>query len=1570
MAPPSGHGAMGGAGGLGNLGATLGVQSEEARAALQQLMQANGLKQEDLQNPDRVTHIEMVLDDYCCMQTLNLFPKLRYVCLIQQAIAKIEGLQKCQQLERLILNENRIQCLEGLNECVNLKQLCICTNEIDAIGAGLQGLSKLEKLWLADNRISVLEGLRHTPALTELNIARNRITTTRFAFDGNPHLRVLNLSDNRLSSHLEVLGLARYRQIKELCFADPDWGENRLCQLCNYVTYTLFHMPQLVVHDRMKITDEDHDAAQAAFFKKSLYYNMRIKLVKRQAADALRLARTLHEERLAMLRREVEAVARILRRFDATTVARKLNPPGTQPSAEEMGEGRDLAPLQKQLRDSKAELSDATAIWNTLETAVHAEVNALTRDLQMELQTGGNLRTEVGDPAKDTWARQIEELVKSRFRAEELEAFGIADVRVSSVTRIHNRSLRIRFEDVLDSADVDTSTQFEYLFYVPDPANATADIRTVIGAGFGASAASSPAASAGAGAGAAAADASAPGAGETGEGGGQEPASTEAFLGESSSRHVGGTRAAAEHPRLLTNSVGVAEACRLRRAAASPTGQAVARALQRALRLDPPGVGMTRLPSQPPVECCGQLLVCSVFIPSQSPDIPSCFDSPEFDVREQWRREPSGTMLEPSDFGVPPDASSKLLADDFANNGDDGWRTVYRTSADDPRQKVWHTANPDAVLPEFLVEFDYVFGSPLLRQHAEKHSNLHPPNGLLGSTFRSFGLYACLGVPPAVPPEEKDDKVKDGAKDKPPSRNDVQEPPATCTLAVPLPEVPEPPQIEVMDSSFLLRRDMAFFPTIEETALKNIKVLSLHGRGIRRIDESVFDMLPLLKVLILSFNAIESISWFPTSSSIMHLDVSFNFLQTVNTLRAVPSLRHLDLSWNSVLSVDTVAVIARDVPELETLVMIGNPLAHGKTYVSSVLGHLPKLKVLDEREVTQGELQEARAKATAQAVLTQQVLMEHSYAALGGARGDGTVPSQQLPGRFAPTALASQDTRDRSRISTLLAAAAASGEPAFNLSWDNWRESVEAVDVSGLDLQELCDLNGLKNVRELRLSRNEVSSLLQVAPCTSLEALAAEENGLASLEGVSSLTNLRRLDVSMNRLTSVLELSKLPKLSQLSLEDNYIDSLDTFPMLRGLMELYLSNNLIEELRSVLMLKQLPKLIVLDLSGNELCRAPDYRCYTIFHLRRLKVLDGKLVTPAEHQEADDKFSGKVTLELLEDKLGPTPACYSFRSVDLSGMGLRDLGNLLNDDMFPSLRELCLDGNPFTSIKNLGPLAKLLVLRLNRTKLDLDRGVLGEGPGYGGFATLRHLQVLEMGSCGINDMSHFARIPLTALRILHLQGNDIAKLEGISHMEQLRELVLDRNKIKQFDEGSFAGLRALRELRIEDNGLKSLEHLGPLPRLHALHLSSNRIAEVNELEHMRNLRHLVIVHLAQNPVSRKPLYRAFLVCSVRSLRAIDGKEVTEEERERSDMMLNAQDPSKAQNIMGQGVYVFTDASQVQVQSSGLTSAFVGSGIVGGVEPQMAAARPPAAPGGACGGMGGGSGHRGSITGGGRR
>jgi len=87
------------------------------------------------------------------------------------------------------------------------------------------------------------------------------------------------------------------------------------------------------------------------------------------------------------------------------------------------------------------------------------------------------------------------------------------------------------------------------------------------------------------------------------------------------------------------------------------------------------------------------------------------------------------------------------------------------------------------------------------------------------------------------------------------------------------------------------------------------------------------------------------------------------------------------------------------------------------------------------------------------------------------------------------------------------------------------------------------------------------------------------------------------------------------------------------------MELYLGNNLIGDVKETIKLKDLQRLIILDISGNSMSFNSNhkYRIYCIYHLRKLRVLDGMSIDPQEHLEAKETFSGRLTDEILTLRL---------------------------------------------------------------------------------------------------------------------------------------------------------------------------------------------------------------------------------------------------------------------------------------------------------------------------------------------
>lgn len=72
-----------------------------------------------------------------------------------------------------------------------------------------------------------------------------------------------------------------------------------------------------------------------------------------------------------------------------------------------------------------------------------------------------------------------------------------------------------------------------------------------------------------------------------------------------------------------------------------------------------------------------------------------------------------------------------------------------------------------------------------------------------------------------------------------------------------------------------------------------------------------------------------------------------------------------------------------------------------------------------------------------------------------------------------------------------------------------------------------------------------------------------------------------------------------------------------------------------------------------------------------------------------------------------------------------------------------------------------------------------------------------------------------------------GNEISKVEGMEGLHDLRELVLDRNKIKIITELSFANQWNLQELHLEENRIRELTYLNCMDNLQRLYLGSNRV-----------------------------------------------------------------------------------------------------------------------------------------------
>jgi Leucine-rich repeat (LRR) protein len=289
----------------------------------------------------------------------------------------------------------------------------------------------------------------------------------------------------------------------------------------------------------------------------------------------------------------------------------------------------------------------------------------------------------------------------------------------------------------------------------------------------------------------------------------------------------------------------------------------------------------------------------------------------------------------------------------------------------------------------------------------------------------------------------------------------------------------------------------------------------------------------------------------------------------------------------------------------------------------------------------------------------------------------------------------------------------------------------------------------------------------------------------------------------------------------------------------------MGNNQISDLKELLKLRGLTKLLIIQLAGNPICKIATYRPYVIFRLSSLQILDGEGIENDEQIAAQDMYSARLTVDYLEEFLGHRNF-NTLKELSFPPGRIKEI-TLNSTELLNSLRHVVLEGNQLTGFGSLKFLP-LNSLRLTNNKIErLDDLLLPENDGSLKRKTVLFatLQSLYLGSNNIRDIPALHLTLFSTLSYLNLENNDISKTE-FTGPDSLKEVILDRNKLKMMDPSSFASLSGLRILSVEyfiiysfslilyrDCGLRVLNSFEPLQKIQVLRLGNNRIADLAEL-----------------------------------------------------------------------------------------------------------------------------------------
>jgi len=644
----------------------------------------------------------------------------------------------------------------------------------------------------------------------------------------------------------------------------------------------------------------------------------------------------------------------------------------------------------------------------------------------------------------------------------------------------------------------------------------------------------------------------------------------------------------------------------------------------------------------------------------------------------------------PNDTFDPKMSPSEILREKPAMENMNG-NCVFRSSNKDMNQKLWIFFDSAIILPEYVVEFEYLpsitsilyspsteiqteFDSLASQLYAARQtvsaSYQQMMGGKNGAAISEYGSINCVEL----------DRADLGCL-----KGSLVELMKSCDLPTVIKT-----GLQFTVSAELSKQINELQPKIEQMTrwdsiipsnldlyslgkLADLQYLNLINAGITIIEN--LSNLVNLKVLVLSFNTINKIQGLEDNLNLERLELSYNQIAKIENMETLAKLKILEINNNYIQNFSDLNHLKNNNPALEELSIRSNPFTSSRNYKPRVLSILPNLKKIDGFSVMEKD-KEILTKAQ-NIEISKGLVMAGSKFSISAIH-DSSIMFDQDTAQLSPG--------KRKVIS------------------ENWEQYVIELNLSHQKIDKITLLNAFTGVRILNLSDNKITKIEGLEGCKMLEELNLEKNKITQTEGLSTLLNLRKLDLGKNKIQTITGIDSLENLVQLSIEDNIIQSLSGFPiMLKNLMELYIGNNTISDFREIQILKQLPKLIILDISGNKACEDPHYRLYIIFHLKKLKVLDGLSIEQVELNESRNTYAGRLTEEVLLPRLYGKSA-KNITELDLSGSKLRDFDDMFNENNFPALQELNLSNNYFGSLKAIGHMSKLKVLIISQNKIE--------------------------------------------------------------------------------------------------------------------------------------------------------------------------------------------------------------------------------------------------------------------------
>ncbi|KAJ3397749.1 hypothetical protein HDU92_004165 [Lobulomyces angularis] len=138
-----------------------------------------------------------------------------------------------------------------------------------------------------------------------------------------------------------------------------------------------------------------------------------------------------------------------------------------------------------------------------------------------------------------------------------------------------------------------------------------------------------------------------------------------------------------------------------------------------------------------------------------------------------------------------------------------------------------------------------------------------------------------------------------------------------------------------------------------------------------------------------------------------------------------------------------------------------------------------------------------------------------------------------------------------------------------------------------------------------------------------------------------------------------------------------------------------------------------------------------------------------------------------------------------------------------------------------------------------------------------------------------------------RELDVQNYKIPAIENLALTKDQNDAInFSNNDIQSLT--NFPPMRRLTKLYVANNRITKIDHQisKSLPNLETLILTNNQIKNLEELNNLSGLRNLKYLSLVDNPCTRLPNYRLYLIKLLKNLRVIDFIRIKDKERKEAN------------------------------------------------------------------------------------